>query len=104
MLVSVTGPPGRQALRMGVAVVVALVTAFLYTAGLAMQQRGNLDAMRHGTEGQSGAGKAVSVLKRPMWLMGNLVGFAGFGTQGLALRFGGSWSPSTLRWVGPRGR
>lgn len=73
---------------MVIAVLLALLTAFLYTAGLAMQQRGNLDAMRHGTEGQSGAGKVVSVLKRPMWLLGSLVGFAGFGTQALALRFG----------------
>lgn len=73
---------------MVIAVLLALVTAFLYTAGLAMQQRGNLDAMRHGDESQSGAGKAVSVLKRPMWLLGNLVAFAGFGTNALALRFG----------------
>lgn len=73
---------------MVIAVLLALVTAFLYTAGLAMQQRGNLDAMRHGRDAQSGAGKAVSVLKRPMWLLGNLVSFAGFGTNALALRFG----------------
>lgn len=70
------------------AAVLAVVTAFLYTAGLAMQQRGNLDAMRSETGATATSGAVVAVLKRPMWLLGNLVGFAGFGVQALALAFG----------------
>lgn len=65
------------------AAVLAVVAAFLYTAGLAMQQRANLDAMRSG--GSSGA---VAVVKRPMWLLGSAVGIVGFVVQGVALVFG----------------
>jgi len=71
------------------AALVAVVTAFCYTAGLAMQQRGNLDAMHaSGADPGGGGGGALGVVKRPMWLFGNLVGFAGFGLQALALSLG----------------
>jgi len=70
------------------AVVLAVGAAFLYTAGLAMQQRGNLDAMRSRSGGAGAAAGAVAVVKRPMWLLGNLVSFAGFGLQAVALYLG----------------
>lgn len=69
--------------------VLAVVAAFLFTAGLAMQQRANLDAMRSAPGSGSGAGAgAVDVVRRPMWLLGGAVGLVGFVIEGVALRLG----------------
>lgn len=83
-----------------IAIVLALCAALCIAIGDAIQQRSaqaasTQDAATQDASGQDASGKSVShielftqLLKDPMWWLGSIAGFAGFGFQAAALAFG----------------
>lgn len=68
-----------------VAGLLAIVAAFVYTAGLAFQQKGNLVVMDRGPEARSGW---LAVVTNRWWAVGFAVTLGGFGLHAVALNLG----------------
>src|SRR5690349_6766652 len=67
----------------------SLVAAFLFVLGLALQQQGNLAAMRAEREGRTRRHAALTTVLQPAWLGGIAVGgVVGFVFLAAALRIG----------------
>jgi drug/metabolite transporter (DMT)-like permease len=71
-----------------VAGVLAVVAAVVYTWGLALQQRGNLDAIRLEAGGDARHSQIITTVTRPLWMLGFLVGLVGFSMHAVALTIG----------------
>lgn len=74
---------GSQWLAAGLAV----VGAFLYVLGMALQQKGNLAAIRH-PRGSGMRGRLLSVLAQPVWIAGLVSLAAGLALDAVALAVG----------------
>lgn len=70
-----------------VAVALAVAGAFLYVVGMALQQKGNLAAIRH-PRGSGTAGRVLSVLAQPVWIVGLVSLAAGLTLDAVALAVG----------------
>jgi drug/metabolite transporter (DMT)-like permease len=68
-----------------VSATLAVLSAFTYTFGLALQQKANLATP---DTSSSGARTAVRVVLHPFWLAGFVLGVFGFGMHGVALAAG----------------
>ena len=64
------------------AIVIAVVSSFIYTGSIAIQQVGNLRA-----EGKQGP-TVLRLLTTPLWVLGLLLGLVGFGLHFVALGLG----------------
>ncbi len=75
-----------------VAAALSVLASFVFVLGLALQQKGNLAAMRAqraGTVHRSGRAELVATITRPVWILGILTGgVVGFAILALALRIG----------------
>jgi drug/metabolite transporter (DMT)-like permease len=65
-----------------IAAVIALLAAFVYVSGLALQQQGNLRAIAAGHE------RTIDVLRQPLWWLGVAVMCTGFVVHGFSLAIG----------------
>jgi len=76
---------GTQVLAAGL----SLVAAFIFVLGLAMQQRGNLAAMRAARDGTARRPAALATMLQPSWIIGlTFGGGVGFAIIAVALKVG----------------
>jgi drug/metabolite transporter (DMT)-like permease len=68
--------------------VLAVLSALVYTLGLALQQKGNLAALRVRTREGARRPQAIVTITRPVWVAGFVVGLVGFGLHAVALTIG----------------
>jgi drug/metabolite transporter (DMT)-like permease len=68
----------------GAAIVLAIVSAFAYTLGLALQQKANLATVAAGSRRST----VWRVVSRRWWVLGFVLGVAGFVLHGMALAVG----------------
>ena len=66
------------------AAVLAIISAMLFALAATLQQRGQFALARKGKPVE-GLGELFRLIAVPVWLLGTLVLFAGYGTQGAAL-------------------
>lgn len=71
------------------AAALSLVAALVFVAGLALQQKGNLAAMRSVPPGSSALASLLATVRQPLWLLGfGCAGFLGFLLMAVAFRLG----------------
>lgn len=71
------------------AALLSLVAALIFVAGLALQQKGNLAAMRSVPPGSPPLTSLLATVRQPLWLVGfGCAGFLGFVLMAVAFRLG----------------